>query len=155
MQKNFFQYSILIFALVLLVHSCPISQAHAADEQNFTSVGNIGLTISNYGTIGDGFVNQRPTDFPSCEYPKDSGIEHMFDGGLWIGGITEDGRRHVTTGAVDVASIGDKPNSGFEFTSIAPLQERSSILESPNYHREAISHQDFVTDFTDTNLVIP
>ena len=24
---------------------------------------------------------------PSCEYAKGSGIEHLFDGGLWIGGV--------------------------------------------------------------------
>ena len=28
-------------------------------------------------------------DQPSCEYPKGSGIEHIFDGGLWIGGFIQ------------------------------------------------------------------
>lgn len=155
MQKQSRYHIVLILCLFSLVQLfIPISTM-AQDEQRFTSVGNIGLTLSNYGTLGDGFVNQRPVDFPSCEYPKGSGIEHMFDGGLWVGGITEDGRRHVTTGAVDVSSIGDKPNSGFEFTSITPIQERSSIALSNNYNGDAISHQDFVADFTDTNLVIP
>jgi hypothetical protein len=26
-------------------------------------------------------------DQPSCEYPIGSGIEHIFAGGLWVGGI--------------------------------------------------------------------
>ncbi|HEX7356428.1 MAG TPA: hypothetical protein VF270_01815, partial [Ignavibacteriaceae bacterium] len=55
------------------------------DNSKYTTVGNIGLTLTNFGTYGNGF--SLWPDQPSCEYPKGSGIEHIFDGGLWIGGI--------------------------------------------------------------------
>ena len=116
----------------------------------FTNVGNIGVTVTNYGTIGNGFVN-FPNQ-PSCQYPINSGIEHMFLGGLWFGGI-KDGIIHVTTGAVDVTT-GNR-NEGFEFTTEDGwgILERSSLQTSPFYRPDAVSHQDFVCDFFDTNKV--
>ncbi|HEX7358224.1 MAG TPA: hypothetical protein VF270_10990, partial [Ignavibacteriaceae bacterium] len=118
-----------------------------------TTVGNIGLTLTNFGTYGNGF--SLWPDQPSCEYPKGSGIEHIFDGGLWIGGIIRGNTEpFVTTGAVDAASVSTR-GGGFEFTNRAGERtlERSSLYDSPNYQPDAISHQDFVMDYTDTNLV--
>ncbi len=128
------------------------------DNTKFTNIGNIQLTVTNFGTLGDGFVIQTPEDQPSCVYPKDSGIEHMFDAGLWVGAIREDGTTMVTTGAVDIAYLVDIA-AGFEFTNTADpndvIQERSSLVSSPFYHPEAVSHQDFICDYSDTNIYIP
>ncbi len=129
------------------------------DDDNYTNVGNIRLTITNYGTFGDGFITQTPVDQPSCEYPKGSGIEHLFVGGLWIGGETSQGVR-VTTGAFNIASLsGGAGAANFEFTNTADLNdlilERSSLPENPFFSPEAVSHQDFVADFVDTNTFIP
>ena len=55
------------------------------DNSKFTDIGNIGITITNFGTYGHGFVLWP--DQPSCEFPLGSGIEHLFDGGVWIGGF--------------------------------------------------------------------
>ena len=123
------------------------------DNSKFTNVGNIGLTVTNFGTYGHGF--SLWPDQPSCEYPKGSGIEHIFDGGLWIGGIIRgNSEPFVTTGAVDAASVSTR-GGGFEFTNRAGEKtiERSSLFDSPFYQPSAISHQDFVMDYTDTNIV--
>ncbi|MCK5738263.1 hypothetical protein KAH55_03745, partial [bacterium] len=49
--------------------------------------------------------------------------------------------------------------AGFEFTNSASgadtIRERSSIVTSPNYDPAAISHQDFICDFTDNNTTVP
>jgi len=125
------------------------------EVEKSTNIGNIGLTISNYGTIGDGFVTQSPEDLPSAEYPLGSGIEHMFGGGLWVGARTSEGQVLVTTGAVDVPSISTRITANFEYTNTADpddkLQERSTIIDSPFFSESALSHQDFVADFADTN----
>lgn len=129
------------------------------DFTRTTSVGNIAMTITNYGTFGDGFTQQRPVDLPSCEYPKGSGIEHAFDGGIWIGARKDNGSILVTTAAVDASNLNFAVAPGFEFTTSANpsdiLLERSSLLDSPFFDPRAISHQDFIADFTDSNLVIP
>ncbi len=120
-------------------------------NNKFTNVGNIAMTVTNYGTIGNGFAN-FPNQ-PSCQYPINSGIENIFVGGIWVGG-SKAGQIRVTTGAIDVSSA--NRGEGFEFSN-SPGQgilERSSLQNSPNYRPEAISHQDFVCEFLDTNTVI-
>jgi len=121
------------------------------DVNKYTNVGNIGLTITNFGTIGHGFTLWPGQ--PSCEYPKASAIEHLFDGGLWIGGY-KNGVIRVTTGAIDASS--SNRGEGFEYTNAAgqTITQRSSLLTSPFYSPLAISHQDFICEYTDTNTNI-
>ncbi|MCX7878009.1 MAG: hypothetical protein N2510_05125, partial [Ignavibacteria bacterium] len=136
----------------ILIYFLLISFTKADDDvTKFTNVGSIGLTITNFGTIGHGFT-LWPSQ-PSCEYPKGSGIEHLFDGGLWIGGI-KNGVVRVTTGAIDASSA--NRGEGFEFTN-APGQlitHISSLLTSAFYSPNAISHQDFICEYTDTNTSV-
>jgi hypothetical protein len=158
---------LLISAAVLLLVSQIIPQEKILPKRlddvsnKFTNVGNLGLTITNFGTYGSGFVGWP--NQPSAEYPLGSGIEHIFDGGLWIGGFLSNdasgsGRQGplVTTGAVDAASVSAR-SGGFEFTNSpgTGITERSSLLESRYYSPYAISHQDFVMDYVDTNTIIP
>lgn len=129
------------------------------EESNFTSF-NIGLTITNFGEFGNGLSKLgQANNPPSCEYPKGSGIEHLFLGGLWVGGFVKNAENSttkigpfVTTGAVDRASA--SRGGGFEFTNDkdSHLIERSTLLESNFYNPDAVSHQDFIADYNDTNL---
>ncbi|MBE2279794.1 MAG: hypothetical protein IAE91_05335 [Ignavibacteriaceae bacterium] len=137
-----------------------LSKSLKDDNTKFTNVGNIGITITNFGTYGHGFT--RWPQQPSAEYPKGSGIEHLFDGGLWIGAYKANdslgnGRTgpYVTTGAVDAASVSARGGGGFEWTNKmeSGVIERSSLLSSKFYSPLAISHQDLLSDFTDTNIV--
>ena len=91
------------------------------DNSKYTNVGNIGITISNFGTYGHGFVLWP--EQPSCEYPLGSGIEHLFDGGLWVGGFKANDSLgngkigpFVSTGAVDASSVSAR-GGGFEYTN--------------------------------------
>lgn len=156
---------ILLFILVLganiiFAQTNRLSKSLKDDNTKFTNVGNIGITITNFGTYGHGFT--RWPQQPSAEYPKGSGIEHLFDGGLWIGAYKANdslgnGRTgpYVTTGAVDAASVSARGGGGFEWTNKmeSGVIERSSLLSSKFYSPLAISHQDLLSDFTDTNIV--
>lgn len=130
------------------------------DNHHYTNVGNIGLTITNFGTYGHGF--SLWPEQPSCEYPLGSGIEHIFDGGLWVGGFTSNDSTgsnrqgpFVTTGAIDVSTVSTR-SGGFEFTNSAGslMLERSSLSDSRYFDPKAVSHQDFVCDYTDTNKTL-
>ncbi|GAB4290637.1 MAG: hypothetical protein Kow0098_09410 [Ignavibacteriaceae bacterium] len=130
------------------------------DNSKFTNVGNIRLTVTNFGTYGHGF-SLWPQQ-PNCEYPAGSGIEHLFDGGLWIGGFIADDSLttikqgpFVTTGAVDAASVSAR-GGGFEYTNKAGsfVEERSSLIDSRFFSPDAVSHQDFLMDFSDTSKVL-
>ncbi|MFA6235624.1 MAG: hypothetical protein WC824_15755, partial [Bacteroidota bacterium] len=124
------------------------------DESKFTNVGSLRITISNFGTLGHGF-NKWPFQ-PNCEYPAGSGIEHIFEGGLWIGAFTGGTGPNVSTAAVDVSSVRDVA-AGFEYTNATGTrtEERSTIADSRFFSPDAVSHQDFVAEFTDSNRVIP
>ncbi|MGE5351851.1 MAG: hypothetical protein ACM3P0_07200 [Acidobacteriota bacterium] len=131
------------------------------DNSKFTNIGNIGLTLTNFGMYGNGFSGRWPKQ-PSCEYPLGSGIEHIFAGGLWVGGyVSKDASGSgktgpfVTTGAVDKSSVSSR-GGGFEYTNLpgSRIVERSSLLTSKVFSPKAVSHQDFVMDFVDTNRVL-
>ena len=124
------------------------------DNSKFTNIGNIGLSVTNFGLYGNGF-SLWPTQ-PSCEYPIGSGIEHLFGGGLWFGGIIRGTNEPlVTTASIDASSISATRGGGFEYTNGVgeKVIERSSLFDSPFYQPSAISHQDFLMDYTDTNTV--
>ncbi|MDR3610268.1 MAG: T9SS type A sorting domain-containing protein [Ignavibacteriaceae bacterium] len=156
---------VLVGAAILICSSFSLpQQKHLSkplddDNSKYTNVGNIGLAVSNYGIYGNGLVNLTQLGHqPSCEYPIGSGIEHIFQGGLWVGGFIKNTINSlsktgpfVTTGAVDNTS--GYRRSGYEFTNNygSSVVERSSLLDSRYYTPLAISHQDFISDFTDTN----
>jgi hypothetical protein len=142
--------------LYLLLSFSAISQA--IYEEKVTSASNVGMTVSNLGIIGNSFSGSFSVKgFPSAQYPKGSGIEHLFDGGLWVGALINGSQIAVTSGAVDASTGYSTGKAGFEFSQAGDgkLLERSTLFDSPNFNTNAVSHQDFVCDFTDKNFVVP
>ena len=143
----------LALLLWLMVPSWAAGQAPF--EEVVVNVGNVGVTVTNVGFFGKSNVRNNPTGPPSFEYPLDSGIEHLFEAGLWIGAVRSDGVISVRTAAI-VNSSGYAPGrGGYEFGSLTPITERSSLPESDAFTRQAVSHQDFLMAFVDTAAVLP
>ncbi|MDQ3073445.1 MAG: hypothetical protein M3Q97_09310 [Bacteroidota bacterium] len=128
--------------------------AQPAFQRSNTDVGNIGLSVTNVGTTGRPNVRTDTQGPPSMEYPLNSGIEHLFEGGIWIGAIFE-GQTAVSTATVDAPSGYSTGGSGFEFSPSAGIKQRSTIPGSDHYSNSAVSHQDFVTGFTDSFVIVP
>ncbi|MEE9431412.1 MAG: hypothetical protein V3V16_10250 [Melioribacteraceae bacterium] len=123
----------LHFSLLAQTSQESLNKTLDDDNTKFTNVGNIGITLTNFGTYGHGF--SKWPEQPSCEFPIGSGIEHIFDGGLWIGAFISDDANgsnrngpFVTTGAVDASSIATR-GGGFEYTNSVGSKtiERSSL----------------------------
>jgi hypothetical protein len=144
-------YSILILS-ILSVFSL---QAQEFDEQ-VTKVSDVRLNVTNIGTFGNAFRGYRDgSGNQSCEYPAGSGVEHMFESGFWFGGLVN-GQTLVSTSAYDAPQGYSTGKAGFEFTNVnGPLKLRSSYFDSPYYTPDAISHEDFVSIYTDSNILIP
>ncbi len=124
-------------------------------ERVATDVGNVGLSLTNVGTVGRPGVSSDPSGLPSFEYPLDSGIEHLFEAGLWVGGRRADGVVSVRTGAV-TTSGGYSPGApGFEFAQDQVVTRRSSLPTSAFFSPLAVSQQDFLTAYIDTAAVLP
>lgn len=141
--------NLICFSILVSQDHQKLSKVFKDDNSKYTNVGSIGLTITNFGMYGHGFT-LWPRQ-PNCEYPKGSGIEHIFDGSLWVGGIV-DGQIRVTTGSVDASSVGAR-GGGFEFTNTeaSTIIEKSSLLTSKFFSPDAISHQDFIAEYSDTS----
>jgi hypothetical protein len=124
-------------------------------DRNFTTVGNIALTVTNFGTVGT--RNSYWPQQPSCEYPRGSRIEHLYQGGLWVGAVSRiSGQQLVSTGATDRSSA-SRIGAGYEFTSDvgSEMIQLSSLSESQYYDENAVSHQDFLAEYSDLNRTNP
>jgi len=150
-------YTVLLISSLISAQSFQKSIPKISDDDNskYTNVGNIGLTVTNFGVYGHAF--RLWPEQPNCEFPIGSSIEHIYDGGLWIGGYKADNAvgdnkvgPFVTTATTDPV-IGE---SGVEFTNKKGefIVEKSSLLESTFYRPDAVSHQDFIMDYADTSI---
>ena len=148
------KFSYKIFLVLLFISSQTIAQS--SFQRVVTDVGNLQLSLTNAGTIGDPSMASASANKPSMQYPKQSGKEHLFESGLWIGALVN-GQTAVSTASIDATSGYTTGASGFEFTSnIGNSITQRSILTNNNYYSaSAISHQDFVMDFTDANTIVP
>lgn len=113
----------------------------------FTNVGIIGVTITNLGYVGNGFISPYQ---PSGEYPLNSNVEHLFLGGIWVGAVAPDGTIHVSTGAQDASNLvaGDEIR---EFVD-APGEEVliwSNSQNSDNFNAQALATQHIQVVFND------
>lgn len=143
-----------ILFVVLGILSTQNSDAQYSFDQKATSVGNIGFSVSNVGTLGRPQVINNNSGLPSMEYPIGSGINHLFEAGIWIGARVN-GQTRVSSSAVDASSGYRAGYSGFEFTPLGTIGERSSLSSSSVFSSSAISHQDFYVSFTDKNTILP
>ncbi len=144
-----------VLCLLLLSSFSLSAKAQVGFEEAVVDVGNVGLTITNAGFVGRANIRNNPTGPPSFEYPLDSGVEHLFESGLWIGAVRSDGTITVRTGAV-TTSGGYRPGAtGYEFAQNSTILARSTLPTSDAFTRFAVSHQDYSTAFEDTSSVLP
>lgn len=132
--------------------------------------GNLWLTVTNWGFIGN-FARSSPLAFddpeypglwaPQCEYPANSDVQYLYQGGLWIGALVQEGGFEFPR--VSIATAGWVEGHEYQPGEVGGLpieehgiRERSTIPNTYNrlgemvYDPEAIAEQDFITVYTDT-----
>ena len=132
-------------------------------QQRVHRVGNINFCTTNWGFLGSesrgfpesqgGCFNPNPSQSlaaPSFEFPKGSGLEYLFQGAVWVGGIVE-GETLVSVGADGWQFIYEM------FPDEEPggcITEKSIRSDTPNCHPPdtigAVSEQDIIAEYTDT-----
>ena len=143
----------LSVALVVLA-AVPV-QAQMFEEATH-DVGNIGFTVTNAGFYGNSAVrNTAGAGAPSMEYPLESGIEHLFESGLWVGALRADGLITVRTAAITSSSGYQPGNTGYETTQASFIRSQSSLPTDPAFSPLAVSQEDFISTFVDTASVVP
>ncbi|GAB4374779.1 MAG: hypothetical protein Kow0075_00720 [Salibacteraceae bacterium] len=142
-----------LFTFVILFYSLS-----AVAQVRLTTASNVRMTINDIGTFGNGFRGSYDVlGYPSAEYPANSGIEHLFEAGIWVGALIDGSLTAVSTAAYDQSSGYSAGKAGYEFTTAAgsDFTTRSSLFDSPDFSPEAVSHQDFISVFTDSNILVP
>lgn len=147
-----------LFVLVCVAGLSPVETVSAQVqlfERKVTSVGNIGLSLTNVGVIGKPDVRSNPSGDPSMEYPLNSGTEHLFEAGIWLGAYVNGSELRVSTSAVTNSAGYATGQAGYEFTNDGTaIVERTKFPESSLFSPLAVSHQDFIAKFSDRRLTI-
>ena len=164
------KFFLILILSQFLIHAQSILPLADDEYDKYTSVGNLGLTITNFGILGNGWNRMEDGSInPSCQYKQQTEIsreqiEHFSYAGLWVGGIVN-GERRVSTSIVD--GVFEAGNEGFELFPKSPITIQSSISSTTQdsmakyYSPSAVSHQDMIIDFKDygdnptENLGIP
>jgi hypothetical protein len=164
--------------LLVFFLTCRLLPAQVLEDR-VTSEAALGMTMNNLGLIGNAFRGSyTQKNYPSCEYPAGSSIEHLFQGGIWVGAYKASRRKtrnpdttpgapdsilvrsrvgpYVSTACFDSPTGYSAGSTNFEFTAVSSgITERSSLPQSPSYRSDAVSHQDFIAEFTDASFSIP
>jgi len=126
----------------------------ANDFNNWTTASEFGVTITNFGILGEGWTNPEQ---PSALYQQyatqgKKQVSHFSYAGLWIGGQVGNEER-VSTAIVD--GVFDYGEQGFEFKPRGnpgdSISIKSSIRTDRYFSPDAVSHQDFVSEFDDVS----
>ena len=123
--------------------------AQASFERAETNVGTIGLSITNYGTIGKPDVRNNPEAGFSMRYPSDTGTEHLFEAGIWIGALYNNSQLRVSTSSVTNSSGYSRGGAGFEFTADNIILRRSSNPGNEFFSAQSVGEQDIIAEFSD------
>ncbi len=153
----FSKLRLTITPLLLLFIQSALSQSVPDVFDKYTSVGQLGLTVTNFGVLGNGWNRINGRILPSSQYKQHTEnlreqVEHFSSAGLWVGGIVN-GERRVSTAIVD--GVFESGQEGFEFIATSGMEIKSSISSTSQdsmaqfYSPYAVSHQDLITDFKD------
>jgi len=132
--------------------------------------GNLWLTVTNWGFIGN--FTQTSTQAmedpeypgiwaPQCEYPGNSDVQYLYQGGLWVGALVQEGGFEYPR--VSIGTAGWVEGHEFQPGQVGGLPieehgilERSTIPNTYNrlgeavYSEDAIAEQDFIAAYSDT-----
>lgn len=108
----------------------------------------MGLSITNYGTIGKPDVRNNPEDGPSMRYPSNTGTEHLFEAGIWLGAFINGSELRVSTSAVTNSSGYSTGRAGFEFTADREIRYEGEETGL------GVSEQDILVNFSDRRTAI-
>ncbi|HKK71364.1 MAG TPA: hypothetical protein VKA86_09105 [Candidatus Krumholzibacteria bacterium] len=139
-----------------------------ATDKRVVSIGNVGLAFATRGFIGEMFGSGQSSR-PSFEFPLNSGVEHLWSAGLWVGAIDGFTRQPlVSAGVVDATlDAGSSSPSGFEFSPQTVRVEGGDddqVIEDPlaallisrnplqqNFRLDALADEHFILRYNDTS----
>jgi len=143
---------------VKLPYKAPSAAADPLDELRVHNVGNMWLSITNYGQFGAetgrDIIDVCTREFaPSCQFPAGSGVEYLFIGAIWIGAVVNDTDTLVSVGADGWQSVQSEmhapDNIPLTSRTIRPGGYQDGTCFSP-FSDLAVSELDYIGVYYDT-----
>ncbi len=141
------KYFLTFIAAIML--AAPLS-AQASFERVETDAGTISLAITNFGILGKPDVRNNPEGGASMRFPNDTGTEHLFEAGIWIGAnYNNNAGIRVSTASVTTSGGYTRGAAGFEFTGDSPITRRSTDPNDEFFSPFSVGEQDIIAEFSD------
>jgi hypothetical protein len=88
-----------------------------------SGAGKARLKVSNDGSLGSFFTS---ADDPSLVYPFPGYVEHLFQGGIWVGARAADGTLHVSSSSDHFGTMSE----GYERREFRPADGEELVIKS-------------------------
>ncbi|MBM4160360.1 MAG: hypothetical protein FJ217_04580 [Ignavibacteria bacterium] len=139
-----------VLFLVTVFSAAPLFAQFVKLDWKMHNVGKVRQVITNMGTLDKGRTN-----FPGLiysEFPPGSDEEHLYQGGLWIGAVTQTGDTLVSTTETHYTPHEFYPTSAsWDTIWVASKGDTLPIPYWPNY--VGLSDQDFICRYSDYNVL--
>lgn len=140
----------MLVSAVLLFASGTVVTQYAKLDWKVTSAGQVRQVITNMGTFDKG--RTRYPGLINAEFPPGSTEEHLYQAGIWIGGITPAGDTLVSMSEAHFTPHEFYPSANtWDTIWTGSKGKKLNIPYWPNY--ECVSDQDFVCRYSDYNLL--
>jgi hypothetical protein len=140
----------LLFWLLLLLGVSNLQAQFTRLDWRVTNVGKVRQVLTNQGTLNGGAT--RYPGLINAEFPPGSAEEHLYQGGIWIGGITPTGDTLVSETSSHFGSYEFYPSAAsWDTIWTGAKGDTLNIPYWPKY--VAVSDQDFVCRYSDYNLL--
>ncbi|MFH1861195.1 MAG: hypothetical protein ABH878_00145, partial [bacterium] len=147
-----------------------IDISNIARENRTHRKGNLWLTVTNWGFIGN-FTQGSDRAFddpeypglwaPQCEYPGNSNVQYLYQGGLWLGALVQEGGFEFPRVSIGTAgwleghefqpgTVGGTPKQEHGILERSVIPNSFNRLGESVYDSTAISEQDFSAVYCDT-----
>ncbi len=122
-----------------------LEQIWVYDGTGIHNVGNLQMHVTNWGCFGSYPASNWPiAEFPSAQYPANSGVEYLYIAGLWIG-ARKGGIPVVSTAAyqIEFRPPGtDDPNAKI-YTAFEGIQNGARLPSPDDDDKDGVSDEDW------------
>jgi hypothetical protein len=137
---------IAVISLLIACSALPAGAQFSKLDWKLTTVGKVRQVLTNQGTL-----NKADTKYPgliNCEFPPGSSEEHLYQGGIWVGGILPSGDTAVSETQKHFGFNEFYPSAAnWDTIWVGSKGDTMRIPYWPNY--VAVSDQDFVCRYND------
>ena len=146
----------IIYSLFfLLICTTLVFSQYTTFDYKIHNVGKVRQFVSNMGTLDENYENQKFTSYRGLlmsEMPAGSNEEHIYQFGIWVGGITPEGDTLVSVSRTHFTPHEFYPsNQPWDTVWVVKRGEEADIPYWPGY--TGVSDQDFVCRYSDDNIL--